>query len=287
MSAKPGSDFDVDMVNIFVHDLKNPLSAIKSYVELIQEYGELNERQHHFSERAILAVDRVQRIVHDMLDFVRVESDTPLRIVEVDMGTLVRGTVELVEDARISKQIQIHIDVEEELSRVAVDEALLSHVILNLLSNAVKYNKENGDIWMRVRDERAFIRIDVEDTGRGIEPEDQPHVFDKFFRAKSNKKDKIEGNGLGLALAKAVVLKHGGHIWLESKPGFGSVFSFTLPHQPIEDSASSESSPQQPATPFDWHHDRAAQEDIDDMDDNLQEPPELSDTDSNSDELYQ
>lgn len=286
MSAKPGSDFDVDMVNIFVHDLKNPLSAIKSYVELIQEYGELNERQHHFSERAILAVERIQRIVHDMLDFVRVESDTPLRIVESDIGKLVYEAIELIEDAVNSRHIQLHIDVGKSLSTVAVDEALLSHVMLNLLSNAVKYNKESGDIWVRVRDERAFIRIDVEDTGRGIEMDDQPFVFDKFFRANSNKKDKIEGNGLGLALAKAVVLKHGGHIWLESKPGFGSVFSFTLPHHPVTESKNADNRKKMAGVP-EWQQDRPAQEDMDDMDDNLQEPPELSDTDSNSDELYQ
>lgn len=287
MSLKPEQDYDVDLINIFVHDLKTPLSAVKSYIELIQEYGELNDRQQHFSDRALDAVERVTRIVHDLLDFVRVESDTPLRTDECDIHLLVKEAIELVLAVANSKQVSIEVDIDPTLGELVADANLLQHVMINLLSNAVKYNKEGGQVFVRIHDERAFIRIDVQDTGRGISREDQKRVFDKFFRGKQKANERIEGNGLGLALTKSIVLKHGGHIWVESVQGKGSTFSFTLPHQSAAyTSGNAKDARQNREVGFWQHHEIAGQEDMDDMDDNLQEPQELSDTDSNSDEMF-
>jgi len=287
MSLKPEQEYDIDLINVFVHDLKTPLGAVKSYIELVQEYGELNDRQQHFSDRALDAVDRVTRIVHDLLDFVRVESDTPLRADECDMPLLVKEAVDLVVPAANSKQVTIAVEIDPTLGELIADASLLQHVMINLLSNAVKYNKEGGQVFVRIQDERAFIRIDVQDTGRGIAREDLKRVFDKFFRAKQKSGERIEGNGLGLALAKSIVLKHGGHIWAESVVGEGSTFSFTLPHHPVAYASDDAARTRQKREVGSWQpHDVAGQEDMDDMDDNLQEPQELSDTDSNSDELF-
>ncbi|MCK4450149.1 MAG: ATP-binding protein, partial [Anaerolineae bacterium] len=105
----------------------------------------------------------------------------------------------------------------------------LRQVMDNLLGNAVKYTQEGGWIAVSAVEDGEYIVVHVADNGLGIHQAQQPYIFDKFYRVKSEETADIKGTGLGLAIAKAVIEKHNGRVWVESKPGVGSVFSFVLP----------------------------------------------------------
>jgi len=114
------------------------------------------------------------------------------------------------------------------LPRIIADSQKIFQVMLNLLSNAVKFT-EKGDILLRIRQKNSYIEVTVHDTGIGINQEDFQKIFEDFQQVSGGMSRKYEGAGLGLSLAKHFVQMHGGRIWVESRPGKGSVFHFTLP----------------------------------------------------------
>jgi len=222
-------DFYTDLISIVAHDLKTPISAVKGFIELVQQAGPLNDQQQHFSERALQSLQRMERLVVDLLEYTRISSDTELNPVECDLGVLIRESVEMLEEVAAKREIQFNIEMDDKNGLVMGDVRLLSQVVNNLLSNAVKYNKDGGSVWVTVSNTEQDLQVDVRDSGRGIPPEDLPKVFERFFRSKHNSGTKIEGSGLGLAIVDAIIQKHGGRIWVESEFGEGTTFSFTLP----------------------------------------------------------
>ena len=124
----------------------------------------------------------------------------------------------------------LHID--ERLGDFVGDERKIKQILLNLLSNAVKFTPEGGRIGIEARQADGVVEISVSDTGVGIAAEDQPKIFEEFRQVGSDYTHKGEGTGLGLTLAKKFVELHGGRIWVESEPGKGSKFTFTLPTNP-------------------------------------------------------
>jgi signal transduction histidine kinase len=121
------------------------------------------------------------------------------------------------------------LDVAPRLGEIVGDERKVKQVLLNLLSNAVKFTPEGGRISLRARLTDRAVEIAVTDTGIGIAPEDQAAIFEEFRQVGSDETRNLEGTGLGLTLAKKFVELHGGRIWVESEPGRGSTFTFTLP----------------------------------------------------------
>ena len=272
MSAKSNNGIDSEFINIFAHDIKTPLSAVKGCIDLVEQFGELNEKQLHYIERAMTAVLRMEKIVHNLLDYSRLDEDIPLDLTTVDLRVMIDDAIELFENDLTKKKIQLMNDIDSSLGAVMGDENLLIHVVENLLGNAIKYNKTDGKIWITVSDERDYVRVDVQDTGIGIAPDDQKKVFDKFYRGKMGDL-KIKGNGLGLAIARMIVEKHQGHIWVNSKLGYGSTFSFTIPrdsHHGMGSSAT-DSGIRNALTGFNLQYRESAVESIDDVDDNIQE----------------
>lgn len=298
MVTQPEPDFD--LINSFTHDLKTPLSSIKSFIELVPEAGDLNDQQRYFYERALAGVAKMQAMIDEVLDFARMEAETEQQIAAntqaCDLAALVQEAHALIADSARQRDIRITFDIAPRLPPVRGVPHLLRLVFNNLLSNALKYNRDGGDIHLSLRDERGFVRVDVRDTGQGIRPEDLPHVFERFFRAKHKGQKRIEGTGLGLAIARSIVEHHGGHIWATSIPDEGSTFSFTLPHttdaaqadhshRESEDRPSTTSPTRiagQEAPPP--HYESAAESD-DDFDDNLQESPDRSESDSNAEDV--
>jgi signal transduction histidine kinase len=104
--------------------------------------------------------------------------------------------------------------------------------VSNLVGNAVKFTPEGGIVTVSAREEKGEVVVEVEDTGIGIAPKDQVHLFEKFYRVSSEEMKDVEGTGLGLAIVKSIVEGHGGRIWVKSQPGQGSTFGFTLPTAP-------------------------------------------------------
>ncbi len=264
-------DFYTDLISIVAHDLKTPISAVKGFIELVQQAGPLNDQQQHFSDRALLSLQRMERLVADLLEYTRLNSATRFDLVACDVGVLIREAVELLEANAARRDIAIQVTIDATNAVVMADARLMSQVIHNLIGNAVKYNQDGGLVSVRVSDAPGELRVDVKDTGVGIQPDDVGRVFERFYRAKGNAGTKVEGSGLGLAIAQTVVRKHGGRIWVESVQGEGSTFSFTLPRP-----ASAQRDRDELAY-------EVGSEAPDAVDDNMQEAREMPDTDSHSD----
>ncbi|AHB88698.1 low temperature/osmotic stress-responsive two component signal transduction system histidine kinase with PAS domain NblS [Thermosynechococcus sp. NK55a] len=218
------------------HELRTPLFNIKSIIETIQEYGSsLSEKeQQEFLETANHETDRLTRLVNDFLDISRLESGRPYQFGSVQMAQVIDQIMRTYQLNAANKSITLTAEVENPLPPVWGNYDLLIGALTNLVGNALKFTPENGRVTIRAYvwhppsdPEQERVRIEVADTGMGIAPEDQPRVFERFFRVE-NRVHTLEGTGLGLAIVQDIIHKHNTQIHLVSELGVGSTFWFDL-----------------------------------------------------------
>ena len=214
------------------HELRTPLNAIIGFSEVLLEryFGELNEKQDdylkdiHSSGRHLLA------LINEVLDLSKVEAGRmELDRTEFDLAAAVADAMTLIRERAQQHAITLGLDAAPRLGNILADERKFKQILLNLLSNAVKFTPDGGRIDVKATRDADGIQVAVRDTGIGIAPEDRDAVFEEFRQVGRDYMSKHEGTGLGLALCKRLVELHGGRIWLESTPGHGSTFYFTLP----------------------------------------------------------
>ncbi|MGA8048816.1 MAG: GAF domain-containing protein [Burkholderiales bacterium] len=222
------SDFLANMS----HELRTPLNAIIGFSEVLLEkmFGEVNEKQLdylndiHSSGRHLLA------LINDVLDLSKIEAGRmELELSSFDLPAALANALTLVRERAQRHGIALSLEVDPRLGEVQADERKCKQILLNLLSNAVKFTPDGGRVALRARLDADKAEIAVADTGIGIASEDHAAVFEEFRQVGRDYTKKAEGTGLGLALAKRFVELHGGTIRLESEPGKGSTFTFTLP----------------------------------------------------------
>ena len=225
-------DAKTNLVGTVSHELKSPLTSVRMaiYLLLEQKIPGLTATQQELLETARDDADRLLRILDNLLDLARIEAGASsldcqsVRISSLmaDVAAEARG---FIESAGLSLEIIIERELSEE--NVHVDEMRIRHVFMNLLTNAVKYSPGGGVITLSAgAAPLGFIRFAVSDHGPGIPPEVLPHVFERFYRAPGQSKT---GAGLGLAIAREIVVAHGGNISCTSSEGQGTTFSFMLP----------------------------------------------------------
>jgi signal transduction histidine kinase len=219
---------DFEQLHNFAHDLKNPIGAAKSFIELAEASGSLNERQLHFLQRALQNLERANHIITELLDLARMGTST-LVTERCDLATMIDDTLRGVESDALQKNLKVSVDLAANARYVLADARLLLHILQNLITNAVKYNRHGGSVSISTIEQGAFVLIAVRDTGVGIPGDIQERVFERFFRADRRIERETEGTGLGLAIVKSAVERLGGMVFLESEEGSGSVFSITLP----------------------------------------------------------
>jgi signal transduction histidine kinase len=169
-------------------------------------------------------------LIDDLLDLSRIESGKiALNLTVVDVLALIAEVMSLLQPQIEAKGQQLSFDRPQTLPTVAGDAERIRQILINLLSNAHKYTPQGGQIWLTARAEEGWVRIDVRDNGIGLSPDEQAHLFDRFFRARQPTTQNVEGTGLGLPITRLLVEMHGGRITVSSAPGEGSTFSFTLP----------------------------------------------------------
>jgi signal transduction histidine kinase len=225
---------EFDLLNTFAHDLKTPLGAVRNFMDLVEQNGDLNDQQQYYLRRADDAVDRMLKLINELLEYSRVGAAPKLTLAEVYLERLIEDNIILLEGLAAQKRLRIRLDIASDLSPVEGDARMLNNVITNLLINAIKYNKLDGEIFITLNNDSNMVRVTVQDTGIGIAEPDLPRIFDRFYRAKHRTTEKIEGTGLGLAIVKTVVQRHGGQVSAASTLGVGSTFSFTLPRLDID-----------------------------------------------------
>ena len=216
------------------HELRTPLNAIIGFSEVLGErmFGELNEKQAEYTEDILSSGRHLLSLINEILDLSKVEAGRmELELATFDLPLAIDNARTFVRERAAKHGINLDVTVDERLGDFVGDERKIKQVLLNLLSNAVKFTPEGGRIGIKARQADGSVEISVSDTGIGISPEDQAKIFEEFRQVGSDYAHKVEGTGLGLTLAKKFVELHGGKIWVESKVGKGSTFSFTLPER--------------------------------------------------------
>ena len=220
-----------EFVSIVSHDLRTPLTTIRGYVELLGHFGPLNERQTEFVGRALRSIKMIADLIGDLLDVDYIEAGLEWEASLCRMDDIVRLVTETFYTIAADKRHTLSVSISPGLPPVMGNARRLEQVVLNLVGNAVKYTPEGGKINVTLQVDGPYLVLDVTDNGIGIPPEDQPYVFDKFYRVQSDATAGIAGTGLGLSIVRSIVEKHSGRVWVESKPGQGSKFVVLLPAQ--------------------------------------------------------
>ncbi len=221
-----------EFVSLVSHELRTPLTSIKGYVDLLLEgeVGEIPQDQQEFLGIIKSNADRLVTLINDLLDISRIESGrVELKLTTLEMPRVIQGVASLLRPQIEGKGQNLTLDLPDGLPSVSGDADRVTQIVTNLVSNAHKYTPAGGSITVFARAEDAWVRIAVQDSGIGLSPEEQSQLFTKFFRAKNRTTQEVGGTGLGLPIVKSLVEMHGGEITVESVPGHGSTFSFTLP----------------------------------------------------------
>jgi PAS domain S-box-containing protein len=216
------------------HELRTPLAVIQGYAELLLEgEGFSGEQQRDFASIVHQKALALERIVDDLLDVSRIETGRPLCLEceQVDMVAELRQVVAVFAREAVQRRFVTTLPGEEVW--LAVDRFKIVQVLENLLNNAVKFSRPGSVIEVMAQVQAGMLRVAVTDQGQGVSAEQLPHIFDKFFRV-DNSNTAQPGFGLGLYLVKRIVEAHKGQVWVESVPGQGSTFGFTLPLRPTE-----------------------------------------------------
>jgi signal transduction histidine kinase len=214
------------------HELRTPLNAIIGFSEVLREqmFGELNEQQLGYVDDVLEAGWHLLSLINDILDLAKVEAGRmELQLADVSLPQTLESGITMHGERASKSGIALSLSVEPNDILIRVDERKLRQVVFNLLSNAVKFTPPGGRIDISASMINGTVEVAVADTGAGIAPEDQELIFEEFQQARGNAGDAREGTGLGLPLSRKFIELHGGRLWVESVPGAGSTFRFTLP----------------------------------------------------------
>ncbi len=222
-----------DLTHMIVHDLRTPLSSVMASLELMMRgvSGALNDQQLHVLQIANTSATHMLDMINTLLDISRLEAGRmPLERCRGDIRSIVADAVQRLASLALDRAITIETRVDEDVPHIYADVGLVGRVIQNLVSNAIKFSNRGGRVRVqaavnRADDGQEKILVTVNDEGVGIAPADRERIFAKFSQVGERR----GGTGLGLAFCKQAIEAHGERIWVESEPGRGSTFFFTLP----------------------------------------------------------
>lgn len=230
-----------NFVSMVSHELRTPLNSVHGFVDLILQghMGDLSEEQHKYLGYVQEGVQQLMNIVEDILLMTRSDSGQfEMRPQKVNARVLAKQVVTSLRFQAIKAAVILDKDIPTPAPDIYADPQRMKQVLNNLVTNAIKFTPPSGTVTIRVRpQENNMVLFSVIDTGYGIPPEDQPHVFERFYQSNHALQSKMGGYGLGLSIARLIVMQHGGEISFESLPLYnvedvtphGTTFSFTAP----------------------------------------------------------
>jgi len=225
-----------DFVANVSHELRTPLTAIKGAVDLIlrEVTGSLNEKQTHYLTRVRSNTQHLAGLISDLLDLSKIEAGKfEFQSTRVSLGGLVHEVVETLRPIAAEKPLELEVTAHEPSVLVWADRDKVRQVLTNLIGNAIKFTPPHGKVMVSsASSDTDWVRVSVSDTGPSIPADERQRIFEKFYQVAEIGGPKPKGTGLGLAISKTLVELHGGKIWVESEPGRGSNFYFTLPAAP-------------------------------------------------------
>ena len=213
------------------HELRTPLNAVIGFSDVLKEeyFGALNPKQGEYVKDINDSGQLLLSLINDILDLSKIEAGyMGLDLAAFNLPLAIDNAMMLVRERARRHQLQLRVHVAQEVSDIVADERKFKQILINLLTNAVKFSYPHGWVEVVAQRDTNGVMVTVKDSGMGIAAEDQAAIFEEFRQLKSDGSAKFEGTGLGLSLAKRLVELHGGQIWVESEPGKGAAFSFTL-----------------------------------------------------------
>ena len=220
-----------DFVNMVAHELRSPLVSIRQQESVLLEglVGPLQEKQQEFLKKGVKKIDQLLELINDLLDIAKIEAGKHIqRQVPTDIEQVIKETLSLMEP-RAREQGVILARSCQNMRPVYADPKSIEEIFNNLVTNAINYSPDGGQVTVTAEGLGEYMEIKVSDTGVGIDPEELPKIFDKFYRVKHAKTRQVMGTGLGLAIVKGVVESHNGTIDVESVPNKGTTFRILLP----------------------------------------------------------
>jgi signal transduction histidine kinase/FixJ family two-component response regulator len=217
------------------HELRSPLTAIHQFVTILLDglAGDLNPEQREYMEIALKNVHQLQNMISDLVEITRAETGKlTIEPERMSIAKVIDETCSSLKRGAAAKGIMLSVDLQENMPFAYADPVRIKQVLYNLIDNGIKFTPGNGVITVRARiseQDPDFLCCSVADTGYGISIEDQEKIFDRLYQAKQPISQSRKGLGLGLHICRELVSRHGGKIWVESRQGHGSTFSFTLP----------------------------------------------------------
>jgi signal transduction histidine kinase len=250
LALRDAARMKANFLSMITHELRSPLNAINGYLDLALEgiAGELNEQQREFVQRARAGSEHLYALIEDLLLISRADAgQLRLNREVISLQEIVANTLEELELIAKDNGIVTRVDIAGDFPPIYADAVRMQQVLRNLIVNALRFTPPGGSVIISARvinklsdiastestatnQEQRQIEVQVRDTGFGIAPEYQERIFDRFYQIPHVNAGRSSGQGLGLAIVKMIVELHGGQVAIESIPGAGSTFKFTLPH---------------------------------------------------------
>jgi signal transduction histidine kinase len=224
-----------EFLSITSHELRTPITPLKAQLQMLQQgfYGPLTDKQNESLTVILRNVERLDRIIEDFLEVSRIEAARlKFAFRPTKPHDIINDTVNLMQGFAHDKNITITIH-SSSLPQIELDPDRVSQVLRNLLHNAVKFSPNDSTIDVTAENVKGFIQFSVQDHGLGLTPEDQIRIFEPFYQVEKTSNRKYGGTGLGLTICRGIVESQKGKIWVESRPGVGSTFHFTIPLTPV------------------------------------------------------
>jgi len=219
-----------DFLSLVSHELKTPLSAIRTSAEFLESEGTIEpDIRKEMLDNVISNVDRLTRLINDILDLSKIEAGKmEFHYEKVNVKEIAKVAIENIRYLALKNNVAASMEIPENLSPVLADRDKIIIVLNNLLSNALKFTYNGGRVLLSAKEEENDIRIRVEDTGIGIDEDKVAKIFDKFYQTDSSSRRKTGGSGLGLTISREIIKAHGSEICVESETLKGSIFYFRL-----------------------------------------------------------
>lgn len=222
-----------DFISTVTHELRTPLTSIRALSEMLHEDPKIDlQNRRRFLGIIVSETERLTRLINQILDMAKLESGrAEWTTTDVCVGAVVMEAMETLEPLFREKSVRLERDIPTNLPLVQADRDRLTQVLVNLLSNAVKFVPEGaGCVWVTVRADDTAVRVSVADNGPGLTGEECKMIFEKFRQGGDTMTSKPQGTGLGLPISRQIVEYFGGKLWVDSSPGNGATFIFTVPH---------------------------------------------------------
>jgi signal transduction histidine kinase len=217
------------LVKTISHDLRNPISALSGFSDLIDKFGELNPQQQKFLARIRQTAAKLHDVVEELVDLAWIEAGMPLAHRPIELGQIIASTVNELSSVALERRMTIAVSLQDPMPMVMGDPERIKIATHNILHNALIYSEPEQTVAIHAWGDEHEAYVSVADRGIGIADDELELIFDRMYRSRDERVRDTPGGGLGLTIAKTIITRHGGAIWASSNLGVGSTFTFVLP----------------------------------------------------------